>query len=189
MIWPKMMFGTLLLGTSLALAQTQSAPPPAANTAPHATPPAHPGDPRHGDWLRKYKDLPPDQQMKALENDPNFKKLPPERQEKLKQRLAQFNNLSPEQREKIVKRMRKFENLTPAQKQQARALAQRYRDVPPERRQKMRRAIHELAQMSLDDRNKALDSPQYRSNFTDNEREIMRGMAEMHLHLDGAQAD
>jgi hypothetical protein len=51
----------------------------------------------------------------------------------------------------------------------------------------MRRAMHDLAQMSPDDRNKALDSEQYRSDFSDNEREIMRGMAEMRPHLQGAQ--
>src|SRR6266850_1664535 len=142
MTWPKMMFGTLLLGATIALAQTQQ---PAPIPPRFLGPPIHKDDAHegkhahHGDWLKKFKDLPPDQQKAALENDPEFKKLPPERQEKLRQRLAQFNNLPPEQREKIVKRMRRFENLTPAQKQQARALAQRYHDVPPERRQKMRR--------------------------------------------------
>jgi DNA-directed RNA polymerase subunit F len=187
MIWPKMMFGTLVLGATLALGQTQPATAPAA---PKNTPQnnQHAG-PRHGDWLRKYKDLPPDQQMKALENDPNFKKLPPERQEKLRQRLSQFNNLPPEQREKIVKRMRKFENLSPAQRQQARDLAQRYRQVPPERRQRMRQAMRDLAQMSPEDRNKALDSDQYRTDFSENEREIMRGMAEIRPHLKVGQND
>src|SRR6266705_3279698 len=131
MIWPKMMFGTLLLGATM-IAQTAPTSPQGQGNAVRQQ--NHPHTARHGDWLKKYKDLPPDQQKAALENDPNFKKLPPERQEKLRQRLAQFNNLPPEQREKIVKRMRRFENLTPAQKQQARALAQRYRDVPPERR-------------------------------------------------------
>src|SRR5437588_7934196 len=135
-----MMFGTLMLGATFTLAQTQPAnTPPTQNKGPQPNG-QHAGSPRHGDWLRKYKDLPPDQQMKALENDPNFKKLPPERQEKLRQRLAQFNNLPPEQREKIVKRMRNFENLTPAQKMQARELAKRYQGVPPEGRQKMPQA-------------------------------------------------
>ena len=189
MIWPKTIFGTMLLGATLALAQTQPAGPAAQPNNPQAAAPAHPKGPRHGDWLRKYKDLPPDQQMKALEADPNFKKLPPERQEALRQRLAKFNSLPPEQREKIVKRMRRFENLTPAQREQARELAKRYRDIPPERRQKMRAAMHDLAQMSPDDRNKALDSDQYRSDFSDNEREIMRGMAEIRPHLKGGQSD
>src|SRR3954471_9593647 len=121
MIWPKMMFGTFALGAAVALAQTQQTSPPQSQSQ-EALPQtqSHPhGTARHGDWLKKFKDLPPDQQKAALENEPTFKKLPPERQEKLRQRLAQFNNLPPEQREKIVKRMRKFENLTPAQKVQA----------------------------------------------------------------------
>src|SRR5205807_4067473 len=29
-----------------------------------------------GDWLRRYKDLPPQQQLRALENDYQFRRLP-----------------------------------------------------------------------------------------------------------------
>ena len=29
-----------------------------------------------GQWLRRYKDLPPDQQQKALDNDSQFRSLP-----------------------------------------------------------------------------------------------------------------
>ena len=36
-----------------------------------------------GDWLRAHKDLPADQQEKALENDPFFKRLSPQRQAEL----------------------------------------------------------------------------------------------------------
>src|SRR4051812_4081657 len=139
MIWPKMIFGNFILGGAMALAQAQQATPPPR----YLGPPIHrddaqaankPHTARHGDWLKKYKDLPPDQQKAALENDPNFKKLPPERQEKLRQRLAQFNNLPPEQREKIVKRMMRFKNIKQEQKQQTRKLAQRYHNVSPEQR-------------------------------------------------------
>src|SRR5438270_6446658 len=131
---PKITFGTVAFSAMLAFAQAQQPNAPQNPTPPQAQQQNHArGAARHGDWLKKFKDLPPDQQKAALENDPTFKKLPPERQEKLRQRLAQFNNLPPEQREKIVKRMRRFENLTPAQKVQARDLAKRYQGFPPER--------------------------------------------------------
>src|SRR5882724_9144506 len=52
--------------------------------------PRKPG-PHAGDWLRSNKDLPPDQQERALRNDPQFKKLPPQKQEQLQQRLQRFN--------------------------------------------------------------------------------------------------
>ena len=52
---------------------------------------AHPGN-HAGQWLRRYKDLPPDQQQKALENDPQFRSLPVERQQLLRQRLQRFSS-------------------------------------------------------------------------------------------------
>src|SRR5262245_56363010 len=45
------------------------------------------GGRKMGDWLQAHKDLPPDQQLKLLESDPNFKKLPPQRQNELRERL------------------------------------------------------------------------------------------------------
>jgi hypothetical protein len=47
---------------------------------------------RIGDWLEAHKNLPPDQQEKALENDPGFKKLPPARQAALRERLRNMNS-------------------------------------------------------------------------------------------------
>src|SRR3954465_8647995 len=106
MTWPKMIFGTCFLTATLAVAQTQqSAPPPRYLGPPlkkddaQAANKPHSGS-RHGDWLKKYKDMPPDQQKAALENDPNFKKLPPERQEKLRQRLPPVHKTPPEPPEK-----------------------------------------------------------------------------------------
>ena len=70
-----------------------------------------------GDWLRRYKDLPPQQQQKALENDPQFRNLPSERQQQLRQRLQRFNNLPPQQQQRVLNRMETWEHLTPEQKQ------------------------------------------------------------------------
>ena len=55
--------------------QAQAAEHPAQNPPGHA-----------GYWLRRYRDLPPDQQRRELENDPQFKKLPPPRQAQLQNR-------------------------------------------------------------------------------------------------------
>ena len=51
---------------------------------------------RLGEWLESHKNLPLDQQEKALENDPNFKKMAPTRQNALRDRLRKFNSLTPE---------------------------------------------------------------------------------------------
>src|SRR3954465_2809631 len=99
MICPKMIFGTLVLSATM-FAQTQPSSAPQAPAAPAKQQQNHLKSARHGDWLKKYKDLPPDQQKAALENDPNFKKLPPERQEKLRQRLPPVHKTPPEPPEK-----------------------------------------------------------------------------------------
>jgi hypothetical protein len=94
-----------------------------------------------GQWLRRYKDLPPDQQQKALDNDPQFRSLPPARQQILRERLLRFNSLPPQQQNRILQRMETWEHLTPDQKQQARQLFSQLRDLPPDRRKKLRTAI------------------------------------------------
>ncbi len=100
-----------------------------------------------GQWLRRYKGLPPDEQQKALENDPQFRSLPPERQQLLRERLQRFNSLPPQQQDRILQRMETWEHLTPGQKQQARQLYSQLRDLPPDRRQKVRAAIRDLRSM------------------------------------------
>src|SRR5947209_5936322 len=84
-----------------------SAQSPSPNSAVRKNRPAdrQKQNPKMGDWLQGHKDLPPDQQQKLLENDPNFQKLPPARQAELRERLRKFNSLSPEQRDRALQRM------------------------------------------------------------------------------------
>src|SRR5260370_9715002 len=72
-----------------------------------------------GDWLRRYKDLPPTEQQRALQNDPQFRRLPPGRQQELQRRLQHFSSLPPQQQQRVLNRMETWEHLTPQQKQQA----------------------------------------------------------------------
>lgn len=132
-----------------------------------------------GEWLRKYKDVPPAEQEKALESDPNFKNLPKERQEQLRQRLRQFDNLPPAGKARIINHMQAFEQLTPEQRQQARELQQRFRDLPTERRQQVRAELRSLRAMSPDQRQEELNSDHYRTTFTDNERDVMQKILQL----------
>src|SRR5258707_14114516 len=75
-----------------------------------------------GDWLRRYKNLPPDEQRRELEKDPDFAKLPRQRQAQLLERLQRFSNLPSVQQDRILSRMETWEHLTRDQKQQAREL-------------------------------------------------------------------
>ena len=132
-----------------------------------------------GDWLRKYQNVPPDQQEQALANDPEFQKLSPERQGKLRQRLREFNAMTPEQRQRVLDRMGTFDRLTPEQQQRARALFARFRNLPEPRRRMMKRALRNLREMEPEQRGQVLGSEKFRSMFSADEMEVLKGMSEL----------
>jgi Protein of unknown function (DUF3106) len=143
-----------------------------------------------GDWLRRYKDLPPAQQRRALENDSQFRRLPPQQQARLQNRLQHFSSLPPQQQERVLNRMETWEHLTPDQKQRARQLFQHFKQLPPDRRQAVNRAIREMRGLTPEQRDRLINSEQYRNSFSLQERVILSGAA--HLPLapgDGLQAE
>jgi hypothetical protein len=139
----------------------------------------HPFAPRAGDWLRQYKNVPVDQQERALTNDPSFQKLPADRQEKLRERLRQFNALPPEKQDRLLDRMEKFETLPQEKRQRLRGIQERLRQLPDDRQQKVRHAFHQLKGMSAEQRQSYLGSDRFQSLFTPEEQEILRGLNEI----------
>ncbi len=85
-----------------------------------------------GQWLKQHRNMPPEQQRRALESDPGFRGLPPQRQQQLRNQLQRFNSMRPEQQDRMLNRMETWEHLTPQQKEQARGLYQRYQQLPEE---------------------------------------------------------
>jgi DNA-directed RNA polymerase subunit F len=143
-----------------------------------------------GEWLRQYKDMPPDQQQQALDNDPQFRNLPPERQQKLRDQLQRFNSLPQERQQRILDRMETWEHLTPEQKQQAKQLFSQLKDLPPERRQKVQSAIDNLRNMPPDERQQTIDSKRFKSQFSEQERGLLNGISQLPLApADGGQSD
>ncbi len=168
----------------LSFAQRRQAPPPpppprAEVSRPHQD---RPGPQGHaGDWLRHYADLPPDEQERALQNDPAFRRLPPERQQMLRQRLQHFSNLPPQQQLRVLNRMETWEHLTPEQKQQARQLFGQFRQLPPDRQRMVKTAVEDLRAMPPDQRENVINSDRFKGMFSDQERELMRGAARLPL--------
>jgi uncharacterized protein DUF3106 len=127
-----------------------------------------------GDWLRRYKDLPPAEQDRELQNDPAFRSLPPERQQRLRQRLQHFSNLPPQQQLRVLNRMDTWEHLTPEQKQQARQIFGQMRQLPPDRQRMVTTAVRDLRAMPPDQREAIINSPRFTGMFSDQERNMMR---------------
>ena len=134
-----------------------------------------------GNWLRRYKDLPPAQQRRALENDSQFRKLPPQQQARLQSRLQHFSSLPPQQQERVLNRMETWEHLTQNQKQHARQVFQQFRQLPPDRRQAVNRAIRGMRDLTPEQRDRLINSDQYKSAFSARERFILGGAAQLPL--------
>ena len=162
--------------------QVNSAPPsstqgPNGVYQPHLNGPG----PHRGDWLRKYMALPPAQQEKQLQQDPSFRNLPPDKQNHLLDRLRDFNSQPPEKKAKILDRMETFEHMTPEQQTAARNLFQRYRNLPEDQKSKVSQAYRRLRGMPPQARNQLLSSDEFRNAYTDDERDLLRGMTDLNV--------
>lgn len=161
--------------------QWHRAPAFQAQRPPVARPPMRGPRGHAGDWLRRYKDLSPAEQERALRNDPSFRRLSPERQQALRQRLQHFSSLPPQQQLRMLNRMETWEHLTPMQKSQARQIFGQMRQLPPGRQRMVITAVHDLRAMPPAQREAVINSPRFRSMFSDQEREMMRGATRLPL--------
>jgi hypothetical protein len=132
-----------------------------------------------GDWLQAHKDLPPDQQLKLLENEPGFKKLSAERQAALRERLQKFNSLPPDKRNQALQRMEFLATLTPLQRQQLRSANEQLKGLPPDRQVAVHTALRRLRQMPPADRQQVIQSDRFRSTFSDQEQKLISQLADM----------
>jgi len=160
-------------------AQQRGQAPRAEMSRPQVTRPMQGG--HAGDWLRRYKDLPPEEQERALQNDPVFRRLPPAQQQLLRQRLQHFSSLPPQQQLRMLNRMETWEHLTPEQKEQARHVFSQFRQLPPGRRMMVATAVHHLREMPPDQREQVINSDRFKGMFSDQERDIMRGATRLPL--------
>jgi len=170
---------SLSLSVPLCLAQHSAFRSPAAQFQNHPQP--HPGQGHAGDWLRRYKNLPPREQERALQSDPAFRHLSPERQQMLRQRLQHFSSLPPQQQQRMLNRMETWEHLTPEQKQQARQIHDQMQQLPPERRQAVRNAVQALRSMPPEARQREIDSDAYKKQFSPQERDVLSGASKLPL--------
>ena len=144
-----------------------------------AEPRFHGPGPHNGQWLRRFGNLPEQDQQKRLENDPNFQKLPKDRQQKLMQRLDNFNRMPPEQKERVLNRMDLLEHMTPEQRDRTRQMFQQFRQFDPESRQRVNGAVRRLRGMPPEARQNFYNSDAFRSNYTEQEQNVIKGLGEL----------
>ncbi len=162
----------------------QATPQKSPNSANH---PAQKGGRKMGEWLQAHKDLPLDQQIKLLENEPGFKKLSADHQEALRDRLKKFNSLPPDKRDQALQRMEFLAKLTPQQRQELRSANEQLKGLPPDRQVAVHTALRHLRQMPPAERQQVIQSDRFRSTFSDQEQKLISQLAEMSPQEGGAQ--
>jgi len=135
---------------------------------------------RHGaEFMKRLRELPPDEQERILANDERFRRLPPERQQQIRENLRRWNALGPEQKQMMRERQEIVESLSPAQRQQVREVFPQYRRLPPERRQAVMQAFRHLRGLPAGERQRYLASPEVEQRLSPQERNVLEGMNQL----------
>ncbi len=129
-----------------------------------------------GQWMSSHSSQPLDQQQRALEQEPGFHQLRPEVQQHMRDRLTQLNRMTPERRQLAIQRTEAMERLVPQQRIQVRSALGQLGTLPPERQRAVVRAFGTVRDMPETQRQMYLNSPQFRGQFNDQERDTLNNL-------------
>jgi uncharacterized protein DUF3106 len=141
--------------------------------APYGAPPANTRGPHLGNWLQNHQGESFTGQENALRHEPGFNRLPQQQQQHLIDRLHQLDAMPPQQRQRTLGRIENMERLTPDRRQAVRNSAQQLSNMDPERKQQVRGAFRVLRELPPGERDRVLNSPAYRSMYSDHERQVL----------------
>ncbi len=129
------------------------------------------GPPPANGLIERLNSMTPEQRKRALD------RLPPERRERVQRRLDNYNALSPEAKERLREQYREFQKL-PVERQDAiRRSFRRLTELPQDRRPMVRREVVRLRQLTPEERASKMGSDDFRSRFSESEREIIGDLA------------
>lgn len=126
-----------------------------------------------GDWLNQHRNLPVQEQERALRNDPSFHRLPAAEQQRVIQQLHQVDQLTEEQRQRRLARAEIIEHLSPQDRMRINLSARRWAELPPQRQAIMKSAFRDLRALPLNQRQTELNSSRYQGLFSPEERGIL----------------
>jgi hypothetical protein len=144
-----------------------------APRGPYIVPPGNLRGPHLGTWLQSHQGQPLASQENSLRREQGFNALPPQQQQRLIDRLHQLDAMPPDQRQRTINRNENFERLGPGQRQAFLGSAQELRNMDPARKQEVRGAFRVLRDMPPEQREHVLNSPAYRSMYSDHERQVL----------------
>jgi hypothetical protein len=140
---------------------------------PYTAAPGNVGGPHLGNWLQSHQGQSFAGQENALRREPGFNRLPQQQQQRLVDRLHQLDAMPPQQRQRTLGRIENMERLNPDRRQAVRTSAQELGSMDPARQQQVRGAFRVLREMPPGQREQVLNSPAYRSMYSDHERQML----------------
>src|SRR5579859_3763745 len=142
--------------------------PPAPGNSPYTTNQQH-----LGGWLQNHQGESFAGQTNALRQEKGFSNLPQQQQQRLIDRLHQLDSMPPAQRQRTLGRIENMEHLSPDRRQSVRNSAQELSAMDPTRKQQVRGAFRALRDMPPAERQQMLNSPEFRSQYSDHERQVL----------------
>lgn len=103
--------------------------------------------------------------------------LPPERRVRIEKGLEQLDALTPERRQAWFDRYRRFNELTEKQKEDVRKVSSEISTLSPARSTAVREELETYRHMPMYAREARMKSPDFRSKFNPEEREILHSAA------------
>lgn len=132
--------------------------------------------PHLGNWLQNHQGESFNSQANSLRQERGFNQLPQQQQQRLIDRLHQIDSMPPDQRQRTLGRIENMERLAPGRRQEVRSSAQELGAMDPSRKQQVRGAFRTLRDLPPGEREQALNSPEYRSQYSDHERQILSNL-------------
>jgi uncharacterized protein DUF3106 len=129
------------------------------------------GPPPANGLIERLNSMSPEQRKRALD------RLPPERRERVQRRLDNYNALSPEAKERLREEYQQFQKLPVERQDSIRRSFRQLVALPQDRKPVVRREVVRLRQLTPEDRASKMDSDDFRSRFSESERQIIRDLA------------
>jgi hypothetical protein len=155
----------LTLTYPVLAAQSKGSPRPRANPPHAARPPGRGG--AGNPALERLSRMSPAERQKALAN------LPPERRAQVLKRLQSYQTLSPQARARANNQLQRLQSLPPKQQNQVRGSLQKFQNLPEDRKTALSGELDKLGAMSEDQRQTRMDSPEFKSQYSSSERQMI----------------
>ncbi len=110
-------------------------------------------------------------------------------QQRMRERLTQLDNMPPQQRDRIISRTEVMEHLTPEQRGQIRSTMEMLSSLPPASRHAVSRTFRTLRGMPPQQLLNFLNTPDMRSQFTEQERTTLTNLMAVEPYLPPRAAD